>query len=65
MQIPATNNETEYEAVLTSLRIVKALGVKNSKLKTDFKLVVGQKTNEHEAKEERMQKISKTNPTIS
>ena len=44
------------EAILTSLRIVKALGVKNLKLRTDFKLIVGQKTNEYKEKEERIQR---------
>ena len=29
LQFPATNNEVEYEAIITSLRIAKALGVKN------------------------------------
>ena len=29
LQFPATNNEVEYEVILTSLRIAKALGVKN------------------------------------
>ncbi|XP_075633757.1 uncharacterized protein LOC142606259 [Castanea sativa] len=56
LQFPATKNQVEYEAVLTSLRIAKALGAKNLKLKTDSKLVVGQTTNEYEAKEKRMQK---------
>ena len=50
------NNEAKYEAILTRLRIVKALGVKNLKLRTDFKLIVGQKTNEYKEKEERIQR---------
>ena len=29
LQFPTTNNEVEYEAIITSLRIAKALGVKN------------------------------------
>ena len=33
LQFPATNNEAEYEAVLTSLKIAKALKVKNLKLR--------------------------------
>ena len=37
----AKNNEVEYKAILTSLRIAKALGVKNLKLRTDSKLIVG------------------------
>ena len=57
LQFSATNNEAKYEVVLTNLRIAKALGTKNLKLKTDSKLVVGQTTNEYEMKEERMQKL--------
>ena len=56
LQFPATNNEAKYEAVLASLRVAKALGVKNLRLRTDSKLIVGQITNEYEAKEERMKK---------
>ena len=59
LQFPMTNNEAEYEAVLTSLRIAKAVGVKSLKLKTDSKLVVGQMTNGYEAKEERMKNYLK------
>ena len=42
LQFPATNNEVEYEAVLASLRIAKALGIKNLKLRIDSKLIVRQ-----------------------
>ena len=59
LQFPVTNNEAEYEAILTNLRIAKALGVKNLKLKTNSELVVGQITNEDEAKEERMKRYLK------
>ena len=41
------------------MRIVKALGFKNLKLKIDSKLVFGQMTNEYKAKEERMKKYLK------
>lgn len=53
LQFLATNNEEEYKAVLASLRIAKAIGVRNLKLKTNSKLVVSQMTNEYEAKEDR------------
>ena len=59
LQFLATNNEAEYEAILTSLRIAKALEVKNLKLRTDSKLIVRQITNEYEAKEERMKRYLK------
>ena len=52
----ATNNESEYEGVLTGLRVEKVLGVKNLLLQSDLKLVVGQIKGEYKAKEERMQK---------
>ena len=51
-----TNNETEYEGILTGLRLGKALGVKNLLIQSDSKLVVEQIKGEYEAKEERMQK---------
>ena len=40
LQFPTVNNEAEYEAILTNLRIAKALGVKNLKLNFDSKLIV-------------------------
>ena len=46
LQFPATNNEAKYEAVLASLRVAKALGVKNLRLRTDSKLIVAKITNE-------------------
>ena len=56
LQFLATNTEVEYEAVLASLRVARALGVKNVRLRFDSKLIVGQITNEYEANEERMKK---------
>ena len=53
---PATNNEVEYEAILTRLKVEKALGAKNLFLQSDSKLVMGQIKEEYEAKEEMMQK---------
>ena len=51
-----TNNEAEYEGILTGLRLGKALGAKNLLVQNDSKLVIGQIRGEYEAKEERMQK---------
>ena len=34
------NNEAEYKVILTSLRIAKALGVKNLKLRSDSNMIV-------------------------
>ena len=56
LQFVATNNEVEYEAVLASLRVARALGVKNVRLRFDSKLIVRQITNEYKANEERMKK---------
>ena len=56
LQFLTTNNEVEYKAILTSLRIAKALGIKILRLRIDSKLIVGQITNEYEAKKERKKK---------
>ncbi|XP_030955915.1 uncharacterized protein LOC115978025 [Quercus lobata] len=59
LKFPATNNEPEYEGILTGLRLGKALGAKNLLIQSDSKLVIGQIRGEYEAKEERMQKYLK------
>ncbi|XP_030936072.1 uncharacterized protein LOC115961193 [Quercus lobata] len=59
LRFPATNNEAEYEGILTGLRLGRALGAKNLLIQSDSKLVVGQIRGEYEAKEERMQKYLK------
>ena len=51
-----TNNEIEYEGILTGLRVKKALRAKNLLLQSDLKLVVEQIKEEYEANKERMQK---------
>ena len=56
LKFPATNNEAKYEGVLTGLKVGKALGAKYLLIKSDSKLVLGQITEEYEAKEERLQK---------
>ena len=56
LRFSATNNEAEYEGILTGLRLWKALGVKNLLIQSDSKLVIEQIKGEYEAKEERMQK---------
>ena len=56
LQFPAMNNEAEYEAILIGLRIAKALGVRNLKLNSNSKLVVGQMTSEYKAKEDMMKR---------
>ena len=56
LKFPATNNEAEYEGILTRLRLGKALGAKNLLVQNDSKLVNGQIRVEYEAKEERIHK---------
>ena len=56
LKFPATNNEAEYEGILTGLRLGRALGVKHLLVQNDSKLVIGQIKGEYEAKEERMHK---------
>ncbi|XP_030922900.1 uncharacterized protein LOC115949756 [Quercus lobata] len=56
LKFSATNNEAEYNGILTGLRLGKALGIKNLLVQNDSKLVIGQIRGEYETKEERMQK---------
>ena len=56
LKFPATNDETEYEGILTGLRLGKALGATNLLIQSDSKLVIGQIKGDYEVKEERMQK---------
>ena len=56
LKFSTTNNEAEYEGILTRLRLGKALRAKNLLIQNDSKLVIGQIRGEYEAKEERMQK---------
>ena len=66
LQFPTMNNEAKYEAILTGLRVAKALGVRNLKLNSDSKLVTGQMNNEYKAKEDRMKRyLVLTNQLIS
>ena len=41
LQFPATNNEAEYKAILTGLKVEKALSARNLLLQSDSKLVIG------------------------
>ena len=56
MKFSATNNEVEYEGILTGLRLGKALRATNLLIQNDSKLVIGQIKGDYEVKEERMQK---------
>nr|XP_027122086.1 uncharacterized protein LOC113739037 [Coffea arabica] len=53
---PASNNEAEYEALLTGLRIAHQMGITTIKVQSDSQLVVLQVRGEYEAKNEVMKK---------
>jgi ribonuclease HI len=59
LQYPTTNNEAEYEALLTGLRIAKELGANRLKIRSDSQLIVGQVNGDYEAREDRMTKYLK------
>jgi hypothetical protein len=59
LQYPTTNNEAEYEALLTGLRIARELGETMLRIQSDSQLIVGQVNGEYEAKEDRMAKYLK------
>ena len=66
LKFPITNNEAKYEALLTGLRIARALGAENIMLKSNSQLVIGQVRGNFEAKETRMQKYLKlTNQLVN
>ena len=56
LQYLTTNNEAEYEALLTGLRIAKELGATMLRVQSNSQLIVGQVNGEYEAKEDRMAK---------
>ena len=56
LQFPATNNEAEYQALLTGLSLAKALGANNLVVQAYSQLIIGQVKGDYKAKEERMQK---------
>ena len=55
MGFSATNNETEYEALLVEMTIVQRMGGKAVKMFSNSRLVVGQVEGELEARDLRMQ----------
>ncbi|XP_028061802.1 uncharacterized protein LOC114265232 [Camellia sinensis] len=50
----ANNNEAEYEALITGLRLARDIGVNHIQVFSDFQLIVRQITEEFDAKEETM-----------
>lgn len=59
LQFPATNNEAEYEAILTGLKLAKSMKAKSVLLKSDSRLVIRQIKEDYKSKEQRMQKYLK------
>ena len=59
LQFLTTNNEAEYEALLTGLSLAKALGAKSLIVQADSQLIIGHVKGDYEAKEERMLKYLK------
>ena len=59
LKFPATNNEAEYERILTRAKVRKALRAKNLLLQSNSKLVIVQIKEEYEVKDERVQKYLK------
>ena len=55
LQYSTTNNEAEYEALLTGLKMAKILGAAELDVLSDSQLVVGQVNGDYEVKEGRMQ----------
>ncbi|GJX35086.1 reverse transcriptase domain-containing protein [Tanacetum coccineum] len=51
MEFDATNNETEYEALIAGLRIAEQIGVKNLQANVDSRLVANQVNETYVAKE--------------
>ena len=55
LDLLATNNEAEYEALMMGMAMVQRMGGKSVKVFLDSRLVVGQVKGKFEAKDERMQ----------
>ena len=55
LNFSATNNETEYEALLMGMMMVQKMGGKAVRVFSDSKLVVGQVRGDLEARDSRMQ----------
>ena len=55
-QFPVFNNEAEYEALITGLRMAKDLEVKHLRVHSDSQLIVGQMQGEYKAWKPNMMK---------
>ena len=55
-RFPTTNNEVEYEAVITGLDLAKAAGAANVVVYCDSQVVTSQVNDDYECKGEQMKK---------
>ena len=58
LQFLTTNNETEYEALLTGLSLAKALGAKSLIVQADSQLIIEKVKGDYKAKEDRPMTIT-------
>ena len=56
LEFPASNNEAEYEAILSGLGLAITLNASKVKIHSDSQLIVGQIRKEYKAKDECMAK---------
>ncbi|GJV93019.1 reverse transcriptase domain-containing protein [Tanacetum coccineum] len=54
LTFPSTNNEAEYEALLSGLRIARQMNISNIEVKVDSKLVASQINGDYEASKDSM-----------
>ena len=58
LDFPASNNETEYEAILTEIDLTKSVSSEKLIIRSDSQLVVGQVNGEYETRDQRMVKYA-------
>ena len=56
LDIPTTNNEAEYEALVAGLDLAKAAGAKNMIMHYDSQVITSQINDDYECRNERMKK---------
>ena len=56
LDFEVTNNQAEYEALITGLRVVKELGIDSLRVFSDSQLIVGQVRGEFKVRDPTMAK---------
>ena len=65
LEFPTSNNEAEYEAILSELNLALTLSVSKLMIYSDSQLILGHIQKEYEAKDERMsQYLMKVRDTL-